>query len=70
MSLISFNKIKLFKGAEIQPRRAPEAPAEEAPEQPPLQKIIKSRWTFLFLTVLCVALFLSYIPRRSLTELA
>jgi len=70
MSLISFDKIKLFKGAEIQPRRAPEAPVEEAPELPPLQKIVKSRWTFLFVTVFCVALFLSYIPRRSLTELA
>ena len=70
MSLISFDKIKLFKGAEIQPRRASEAPAEEEPELAPLKKILKSRWLFLFLTVLLVALFLSYIPKRSLTELA
>ncbi|MGA2363475.1 MAG: HDIG domain-containing metalloprotein [Candidatus Aminicenantales bacterium] len=70
MSLISFDKIKLFKGAEIQPRKAPVEPAEEEKAVSPLQKFLKSRWTFLVLTVTLISLFLSYLPRRSLTSLA
>ncbi len=70
MSLISFDKIKLFKGAEIQPKKAPEEPDHEEKEVSPLEKILKSRWTFLVLTVTLISLFLSYLPRRSLTSLA
>jgi putative nucleotidyltransferase with HDIG domain len=70
MSLISFDKIKLFKGAEIQPRKAPVEPPQEEKKVSPLERFLKSRWTFLVLTVTLISLFLSYLPRRSLTSLA
>jgi len=69
MSLISLDKIKLFKGTEIHPGKAPVPPAEEKKELSPLRKLLTSRWTFLVLTVTVVSLLLSYVPRRGLTSL-
>ncbi len=70
MSLISFNKIKLFRRAEIQPRRTQveSQPGETKPPLPLL--IIKSPITFAVLTVVATALFLTYVPSRSLGTLA
>jgi putative nucleotidyltransferase with HDIG domain len=69
MSLISFDKIKLFKGSEIQPRKAPTEPVEEEKKLSTAEKILKSRWTFLALVVLLVSLLVASIPTKSLTRL-
>jgi hypothetical protein len=65
-----FDKIKLFKGTEIQPGR----PAAEPPEEEtPLslgQKLLKSPWPLIVLTSIIVAVFLTRLPSRSLSGLA
>jgi putative nucleotidyltransferase with HDIG domain len=66
-----FDKIKLFKRAEIQPGRPPAAdPAEEEKTLSLGQKLLKGPWLFLALTVITIALFLTSIPSRSLSSLA
>ncbi len=70
MPLLSFNKVKLFKGGEIQPRKPAAAePQEEAEELPPLERFVRSPWFALGVTAVVVALFLSYRPVRSLPQL-
>jgi putative nucleotidyltransferase with HDIG domain len=70
MSLISFDKIKLFKGSEIQPGKSPVEPAQEEKKLSPADKLLQSPWAFLFLIVTIVSFFLSSIPTRSLSTLA
>jgi cyclic-di-AMP phosphodiesterase PgpH len=70
MSQISFDKIKLFKGSEIQPKKIPDEPEPEAEKLSSFQAALRSRWTFLFLTVAVVSLLLSYLPKKSLSSLA
>ena len=69
MSLLSLNKVKLFKAGEIQPRRPASEPPEEQKERPPFLKFLKSPWFVLIVTVVLVALFLSYRPSRALPQL-
>ena len=65
-----FDKIKLFKGAEIQPGR----PAVEPPveEKPPafFRRLIRDPWPILVLTTVIIALLLARLPSQSLSTLA
>jgi putative nucleotidyltransferase with HDIG domain len=70
MSPTFFNKIKLFKGAEIQPRKIPVETAEAEKKLGPLERLIKSPWTFLVLIVVALAVLLSYVPSRNLATIA
>ena len=70
MTLISFDKIKLFKGSEIQPKKTPVEPVPEDAKLSPFQAVVRSRWAFLFVTVAVVAILLSYLPKKSLSSLA
>jgi putative nucleotidyltransferase with HDIG domain len=70
MSPTFFNKIKLFKGAEIQPRKIPVESAEAPKELGPFERLIKSPWTFLVLITVVISIFLSYVPSRSLSTIA
>jgi putative nucleotidyltransferase with HDIG domain len=69
MSPTFFDKIKLFKGAEIQPRKVPTEPAEGEVKLSRFQVLIKSPWTFLAIVVVIISLFLAYAPRRRLSTL-
>ncbi len=64
-----FDKIKLFKGAEIQPGRAPAEPAEEEKKGPLGERLLKGPWFFLAVTTLVIALFLTARPSQSLSAL-
>lgn len=64
-----FDKIRLFKGAEIQPGRpASEPPAEER-ERPLVRRIVQGPWLVLGLTAAVIALFLTSLPSRRLSTL-
>jgi len=65
-----FDKIKLFKGAEIQPGRPPAEPSEEEKSQPFLEKLIQGPWLILAFTSLIMAVGLTNLPPRSLSTLA
>lgn len=65
-----FDKIKLFKGTEIQPGRAPGEPGEDEKELPLGERLLKGPWLFLSVTVIVIALFLTSLPSRSLSALA
>jgi len=62
-----FDKIKLFKGSEIQPPRPPDDAEEDDKKLGPLEKTVRGPWLFMLATVVVIALFLSYLPTRSLT---
>jgi len=64
-----FDKIKLFKGAEIQPGRGPAEPAEEEKKRSLGERLLKGPWLFLAVTTLIIALFLTARPSRSLSAL-
>jgi putative nucleotidyltransferase with HDIG domain len=66
MSPIVFDKIKLFKGAEIQPRKTPDEPVEEEKKRSGTERLLKSPWTFLFLAATIVSLFLLSAPVKKL----
>ena len=65
-----FDKIKLFKGAEIQPGRPAAEPGEEEKGQPPGRGLVGSPWFFLVLVAVVAALFLVRLPSQGLTALA
>ncbi len=65
-----FDKIKLFKRAEIQPGRPAVDPAEEEKKLPLGQRLIKEPWLFLVVTVVTIAFLLTSLPSRSLSSLA
>ena len=65
-----FDKIKLFKGSEIQPGRPPAEPGEEDKAQPPGRRFLSSPWFFLTVVSVVAALFLTRFPARSLSGLA
>jgi putative nucleotidyltransferase with HDIG domain len=65
-----FDKIKLFKGSEIQPGRPPAEPGEEDKAQPPGRRLLASPWLFLIGVSIIAALFLTRFPARSLSGLA
>jgi len=64
-----FDRIKLFKGAEIQPGRAPAEPAEEEKKLPLGKRLLKGPWPFLAVTTVVIALFLTVRPSRNLSAL-
>jgi cyclic-di-AMP phosphodiesterase PgpH len=70
MSASFFDKIKLFRGTEIQPGRPPADQSEEEKKQPLGQKLFKGPWLVLSVTVAIIALFLTNLPSRSLMSLA
>jgi putative nucleotidyltransferase with HDIG domain len=63
-----FDKIRLFKGSEIQPQRPPAGKEKEDEDKKlgPLERAIRGPWLFMLVTVVVIALFLSYLPTRSL----
>ena len=69
MSLISFDKIKLFKGAEIQPRLTPPEPPGEEKKLGPVERFLKSRWTFFGLIVILLAVLQTSAPAKKVTRL-
>jgi putative nucleotidyltransferase with HDIG domain len=69
MSLISFDKIRLFKGSEIQPGRAPAEPAGEEKKPTKAEKFVKSRWTFFGLIVLLLSVIQSSTPAKKVNRL-
>ncbi|MBE3129138.1 MAG: hypothetical protein IMZ54_00275, partial [Acidobacteria bacterium] len=64
-----FDKIKLFKGAEIQPGRPPAERAEEEKKLPLGERLLKGPWLFLAVTAVVIALILTARPSRSLSAL-
>ncbi len=64
MSLISFRNIKLFKSSGT-PR--PPQPPKEEPESPSAN-LLRNPFSYIILTSLVLAYFLSYIPTKSLPE--
>ena len=65
-----FDKIRLFKGAEIQPGRPPSEAGEEDKAQPPGRRIFAAPWFLLIAVALVAALFLTRFPSRNLSGLA
>jgi putative nucleotidyltransferase with HDIG domain len=65
-----FDKIKLFRGNEIQPGRPPVDPAEEGKKLPLGQRLLKGPWLVLAVTAIIIAFFLTSLPSRSLSTLA
>jgi putative nucleotidyltransferase with HDIG domain len=69
MSLISFDKIKLFRPSEIQPRKVHDEPAADEKKLTPAAVLMRSHWTFLFLVVFVISILMSLNPTKSLTPL-
>jgi hypothetical protein len=69
MSLLSFDKIRLFKGSEIHPHRAPAEPAGEEKKLTKAEKFLKSRWTFFGLIVLLLSVIQSSTPAKKVNRL-
>jgi len=65
-----FNKIKLFRGTEIQPGRPPAEPGEEGKKLAPGPMLLRGPWLFLGLGVIIIAILLTSLPSRSLSTLA
>ena len=70
MSQTFFDKIKLFRGAEIHPRKTPVEPVDEEKKLSRAQQFVKSPWTFIVLAVTIVSLFLISAPAQKLPTLA
>jgi putative nucleotidyltransferase with HDIG domain len=64
-----FDKIRLFRGAEIQPGRPPAEPPSEEKDRPLGRRLLQGPWLVLALTAVFIALFLTNIPARSLAIL-
>jgi len=70
MDIISFKKIRLFKGSEILPRRAQSAPPpgdDKKDEPPPGRKLLRSPFPVLAVFVAVLSLVISYAPSRRLS---
>jgi hypothetical protein len=66
MQSLSFDKLKLFKGSDIQPRKPNGTPP---PRENFWLRIVKSPFFAMFFFVLAVALLLAYVPSRALKVL-
>lgn len=64
-----FDKIKLFKAAEILPGHTATEPPEEEPPQTFLRRLLKDPWPLLLLATVLVALLLTRLPSETLTNL-
>lgn len=69
MTTSFFDKIKLFKGAEIQPKRPPAEPAEEEKKLSLGDRLRRGPWLFLAVATIIIALFLTARPSQSLSAL-
>ncbi|MGZ5498626.1 MAG: hypothetical protein ACXWHI_07875, partial [Candidatus Aminicenantales bacterium] len=69
MAASFFDKIKLFKAAEILPGHTATEPPEEEPPQTFLRRLLKDPWPLLLLTTVLVALLLTHLPSETLTNL-
>ncbi|HVP91151.1 MAG TPA: HDIG domain-containing protein [Terriglobales bacterium] len=69
MSLLSFDKFKLFKGTEIQPRLSPPEPPGEEKKLRPIEKFLKSPWTFFALIILLLAVLQTSTPGKKVPRL-
>jgi putative nucleotidyltransferase with HDIG domain len=65
-----FDKIKLFKAAEIQPGRPTAEPGEEEPKPGLGRKLLKNPWPLLVLTTVIITLLLTRLPSERLSTLA
>jgi len=68
MNFFSIKKIKLFRNKSPLPKKkkTPPTTAPKEEKQKPWQKLIQSPFVFLFLFVLILAYFISYLPSKSL----
>ena len=64
-----FDRIKLFKAAEIQPGHTAVEPPAEVPPQTLLRRLLKDPWPLLLLSTALVALLLTNLPSENLTSL-
>ncbi len=64
-----FDKIKLFKRAEIQPGRPSGDPSDDERERTLGRRLVRGPWLVLALTATVVALFLTSLPSRGLSTL-
>lgn len=69
MAASFFDKIKLFKAAEIQPGRPAAEPAEDEPPQTFLRRLLADPWPLLVLTAVIMAILLTRLPSERLTTL-
>jgi hypothetical protein len=60
-----FDRIKLFKTAEIQPGHPAVEPPEEGPPQTFLRRLLKDPWPLLVLTTALIALLLTNLPSEN-----
>jgi putative nucleotidyltransferase with HDIG domain len=65
-----FDKIKLFKAAEIQPSRPSAEAGEEESRQPLLRRMVREPWPLLVATAVIVAVFLTRLPSKATITLA
>jgi cyclic-di-AMP phosphodiesterase PgpH len=65
-----FDKIKLFKAAEIQPGRPAAEPGPDEPKPPLLRRVLRDPWPLLALTTLSIALLLARLPTEKVTDLS
>jgi putative nucleotidyltransferase with HDIG domain len=65
-----FDKIKLFKAAEIQPGHPASEPSEEEPPQSFWRRLLGGPWALLVLTTAIVAIMLTRLPTERLTKLS
>ncbi len=64
-----FDKIRLFKGAEIQPGRPAAEPPDEEKNRSLGRRLLAGPWILIALTAAVIALFLTNLPSRSLSTL-
>ncbi|HSA95490.1 MAG TPA: hypothetical protein VLJ16_05535, partial [Acidobacteriota bacterium] len=64
-----FDRIKLFKGAEIQPGH-PAAPPDDEKPRALGQKLLEGPWLVLIVTSIVIAACLTNLPARRLSSLA
>jgi putative nucleotidyltransferase with HDIG domain len=65
-----FDRIKLFRAAEIQPGHPPVEPGEEGPHPGLGRRLLKEPWALLVLTAVIVALLMARLPSERLSTLA
>src|SRR5512135_520565 len=65
-----FDKIKLFRAAEIQPGRPAAEPPEDEPPQSFWRRLLDDVWPLLVLSAVVVSIMLTRLPTERLTTLA
>jgi putative nucleotidyltransferase with HDIG domain len=70
MATSFFDRIKLFRGAEIQPGRPAAEPPAEDKDQPLARRLVQGPWLVLAVTAVIMAAGLTRLPPRRLSSLA